>query len=343
MNLKPNIMKPFFFAALVLLLFAFPKNGLGQKKINPEHYGGRDTDSVPVYSYQVKRNRPDSVARLTICANGWAVANGGLNLNALGSSLRYDYRNNVTFFGDFFIGLDQSNYSNNYPHLSKLQGILEVGGTWFFSNKIKEKYERTYYNIPNGGSAMTKDSIKRVRKFGFTSSLNFLNAALSTSLGNFVGYDLSDPAKGRVDFNSSQYNSSSEHNYGNLGTYVSAGYFAFGIETESIKDISVLIEKYGKEEMSNKNRFYADLLVCPLASYDNILVPSDYSLSGDVLNLNKYTQKQYFGFRAGWDFYSLRKLGLSMGIEAGYIPNASYYFFAKFGVALNFKRSNLTK
>ena len=330
-----NIIK-LFFIGLVLFHLVSPQKSLAQNKIFPEFYNG--SDSIIVHDFELLRNRPDSVSRKTFCIYPLALSQYNFTDDfILDASFSYDLNKNLTLSGETFLAYWLGGpYGNaySYPYINTAQ--IGLGATYYFYNKANLAKINAYVETSPGNSVLARFDGKHGQKFGIKATVNLLNTTVTNSQIGFVGYDVNDPSMKKVDFGTSPYYYNAI--YGDPFTNSLVGYFSIGAVYERVKDVAVVADKYRKRDISSKYRFYADLLVAPYVKYANIFFPQADSFPQKTYNVDKYTPKQRFGFRIGWDFFSLQKIGLSGGTEGGYMPNGGIYYILKIGVALSTKR-----
>jgi len=337
MNRFPDIIK-LFTLVWALLVFAFPEDGLGQKKINPEHYDAQDTDSVPVYHYDVLRNKPDSVGRFTIRLNPLDYYSFGIY--ELQGQMIYQINQSFeisgsagwlisAYYDPYFPGIQATTYSGQLGH-------FEFCGIYNFINITKTGRLTTYFKIPQGQSIAAPFFAKKVWKLGVKLGANYIKTAVTSDQVNFVGFNVNDPSMQKTDFNTIANEYSKPYGpVSGLYTTASMSYFSLGLQSEKINDFEIKIDKSIKRKVRNKTLFYADLIVSPYISYDNIVFKSYDSIPTKTFNVDKYSPKQLLGFRCGWDYYSLRTFGPSLGAEFGIMPNSGFYIMIKMGLAIN--------
>jgi len=335
MNIPVHILK-LFFAGMILWLLSYPEHGIAQKKINPEHYDGMDSDSVPVYHYDVIRNRPDSVPILTFgfypldyVANSFG---NGLIEGFVSADINKNLNLYLTLSTAFFEG-DFDPYSTPvtfYPYSN-----IEIGGHYYFLAKKLHSKARIYFQTSSNGAISALLDRNYLMKLSLRSSIGFINTAVSNNYEQaFIGYDINDPQMKKINFD----NFSSSYIY--PFTDMSLLYLSFGITLEKIQDIAILIENSKKSEVSHKSRFYIDLLVSPFVHYENIIISQHDTVPQRTYNVDKYTPRKDFGFRFGWNFIGIEKFGILMGAETGLMPNSGGFVNLKLGLSFNPKKRN---
>jgi len=334
MNAKSHLI--IFKLSVLSAFLLFPQPGYGQTKIYPEFYNGLDTPKVN--NFQLLRNAPDSVSRRTFCIYPLALAQFNfVDDFILDASLSYDVNKNLTLSGEtFFAYWLGGPFSNASPVLFFGTTQVGFGATWYFYNKANSGKLNTYVETAPGNSVLARFDGKHGQKFGIKGTVNLLNTSVANSQIGFIGYDVTDPSMKKVDFRTFSYYNNSV--YGDPFTDALVGYFSIGPVYERVKDVSVKADNYRKRDISNKYRFYAELIVAPYVKYADILFQQTDSLHQKTYNVDKFTAKQMFGFRVGWDYYSLKKIGLTGGVEGGYMPNGGIYYIIKLGLAFNSNR-----
>ncbi len=334
-NKSQNITILIFFG-LMSLNFAVPRHCVAQNKIFPQYYNGLDTPKIS--DFELLRNRPETVSRKTFCIYPLALSQFNfLDVFTLFSSISFDVNKSLTLSAEAFLGyLQYGPNGDAYPANYVGLGQIGFGTTYYFYNEVITGKINTYVETKQGNSVLARFDGKHRQKLGLKGTVNLLNTTVTNSQLGFIGYDVNDPSMKKVNFGASPffYNSL----YGDPFTNALIGYFSIGPVYERVKDVAVLADNYRKRDISQKYRFYAELLVAPYVKYTNIVFPQTDSFPKKTYNVDKYTPKQMFGFRAGWDFYSLKKIGLTGGVEGGYMPNEGIYYIFKMGVAFNSKR-----
>ncbi len=118
-----------------------------------------------------------------------------------------------------------------------------------------------------------------------------------------------------------------------------------GLSYQTMVNVIINADGYGKRSRSFRNDFYADVLLTPLVSYDIKTNSSQGMYNGINLN-NDYNSKKYFGWRAGWQFFMGRKIGLSTKMEFGQQPGnyqGSLYLSLGMGLGIGVNMPGLTK
>ena len=326
---------------LILFFLLEARQVLAQKRIYPEFYNGLDTPKVN--DFELLRNSPDTVSRKTFCIYPLALSQYNFIDNfILDASYSYDINKNLTLSAETFLAYTLNGpFSNAYPDLFFSTAQIGFGATYYFYNKVNNGKVNAYVQTSPGNSVLARFDGKHGQKFGIKGTINLLNTSISNSQIGFIGYDVNDPSMKKVNFGASTYFYNSV--YGDPFTDALVGYFSIGTVYERVKDVSVEADKYRKRDISNRYRIYADLLVAPYIKYADIYFPRTDSFPQKTYNVDKYSPKPRFGFRVGWDFYSLQKIGLTGGVEGGYMPNGGIYYILKLGVAFNGKRSGFKK
>ncbi len=328
MKIRIHILK-LFFAGVMIWLLSCPEHGIAQQKINPEHYGG-DSDSVPVYHYDVIRNRPDSMPKLTFIFYPLIYTINSFGNDVLQVYSSYDLNKKINFYSTASIAFFEEIIPEDpVPAVLIPYFNLEIGENHYFYQKKFSTNTRTYFQTNPGATLSTKFKRDYLIKFGYRGSFGFSNSTVASYTMDFIGYNTSDPQKKKYDFNTSL--PSDKYAYTNAQT----PYLSIGLTMERIKDIEINIEKFGKREITHKSRIYLDLLASPYAHYDDIVIPEYNTMPQGTYNIDKYTQRQYIGFRVGWNYYSLKKYGIALGAETGIMPNAGGFATLQIGMSLN--------
>jgi len=102
-------------------------------------------------------------------------------------------------------------------------------------------------------------------------------------------------------------------------TVNSSGIYA-GISYQSMVNVIIQAEGYGKRSRSISNDFYADILLTPLVTYT--LIPNNNQMAAykNVDINNDYNSKNYMGWRVGWQAFMGRKIGFTTKCELGQQP-----------------------
>lgn len=342
MNQIQNIIK-LSFVSLILFGFAFPKYGLSQKKINPEYYGGRDTDSVPVYHYEVIRNKPDSAELFTLRFNPIDYYSFGIDELQAQMIFQINQRAEISgsaawliseYYDQYSPGIQSTAYSGQLGH-------FELCGVYNFINSTRTGKLTAYFKIPQGQSIAAPFFAKKVWKLGVKLGVNYLKTAVTGDQVNFVGYNINDPSMQKTDFSNLENEYAKNYNPINgLFTTASMLYFSLGLQSEKINDFEIKIDKSITRKVRNKTLFFADLIVSPYTSFDNIVFKNYDSIPSSTFNVDKYSPKHLLGFRCGCDYYSLCAFGPSLGAEFGIMPNSGFYFMIRLGLAINPKPIN---
>ncbi len=125
----------------------------------------------------------------------------------------------------------------------------------------------------------------------------------------------------------------------------STGIYA-GISYQSMVNVSIQAEGYGKRSRSISNDFYADIILTPLVNYG--LKPNTGQMAAykDVDINNDYNSKNYMGWRVGWQAFMGRKIGFTTKCELGQQPGnyqGTWYLSVGMGLGIGANVPGLTK
>ncbi len=128
-------------------------------------------------------------------------------------------------------------------------------------------------------------------------------------------------------------------------TVNSSGIYA-GISYQSMVNVIIQAEGYGKRSRSISNDFYADILLTPLVSYT--LKPNTNQMAAykNVDINNDYNAKNYMGWRVGWQAFMGRKIGFTTKCELGQQPGnyqGTWYLSIGMGLGIGVNMPGLTK
>ena len=339
MNIPVHILK-LFFAGMILWLLSCPLHSIAQQKINPEHYDGMDSDSVPVYHYDVIRNRPDSVKKITLLA--FPIYGNIASINGIQGKLEIRINQNLEVSGNAV--LLSSNYYPPSPYdyeMPEYSGELyDLGfeGIYYLVNKIYTGKIMAYFKLSHGSAVTAPFMGKKMWKLGIKLNVNQMKNVVSSDQANFLGYDINDPSGQKTNFANVGKLYKEIYNFpivNQLYTTASVKYLSVGIQSENINDNEIKINDSKNRKIRNKNTFYADVLIAANISYDNIIFRKLDSIPQRTYNVDKFTSKQPFGFRFGWEICSLKGLGLTTGVETGLMPVTGYYIICKFGFEIS--------
>ncbi|MES2381405.1 MAG: hypothetical protein V4538_10225 [Bacteroidota bacterium] len=109
-----------------------------------------------------------------------------------------------------------------------------------------------------------------------------------------------------------------------------------GLSYKSICNIIIDAESWGKKGRSVLSDFYADVLFCPLVSYDIKPNSNQAYLKDADLNISE-NKPSYLGWRFGWQAALGRKVAFTTKMEIGQQPgNRSETFFVNLGIGIGF-------
>lgn len=125
----------------------------------------------------------------------------------------------------------------------------------------------------------------------------------------------------------------------------SSGIYA-GISYQSMVNIIVQAEGYGKRGRSISNDFYADILLTPFVTYTLKPNTNQTAAYKNVDINNDYNSKNYMGWRVGWQAFMGRKIGFSTKMELGQQPGnyqGTWYLSIGMGLGIGANVPGLTK
>ncbi len=318
-----------FCIALIMISLAYPKELFSQNKINPEHYGS-DSDSIPVFHYDIVRNRPDSVARLTFIIYPFEEALNDVSNNVIQAYCSYDLNKKVNLYCTASIAYNEDRGAGGPRPLVYIPYFnIETGSNIYFYRKSLTANSRMFFPTDPGNSLSAKFIRNHLIKIGIHGGVGFLNSTIASYNKELIGYNTSDPTQKKLDIK----NSLPQYTY--AATNAQTPYLSAGLVMENVKDLAINIEKLKRKEIMHKTSFYLDLLASPYSHYDDIVIPDYIEIPKGIYNVNQYSPKQLFGFRAGWSYYSLKKLGLAFGAEGGIMPNSGAFLNLKIGLAFS--------
>lgn len=118
-----------------------------------------------------------------------------------------------------------------------------------------------------------------------------------------------------------------------------------GLSYQTMVNVIINADGYGKRSRSFRNDFYADVVLTPLVSYDISTNAKQSAYKNIDLN-NDYNSKKYFGWRAGWQFFMGRTIGLTSKMEIGQQSGnyqGSFYMSIGMGLGIGVNMPGLTK
>jgi hypothetical protein len=311
------------FLIFLLLSFNF-QHVIAQDKINPEHYGSKD--SVPEYDLNVLRNKPDSVSKFTVCLYPLMpieyneIAPMAYHTGSAELELNYDIKKDISLYGS--AAISYINYMDD-PHFGpavlKPWHDYNAGMIWYFSRIIRSADIHVGLVHPKETApGMVVDLSfdgKKLFKTGLRFGISHMNATINDKEVDF-NYILPGPGPD-PDLHYTYY------------TNMTMGSITAGLVFDKLMDYKIELDNKHTRQVTKKTRFYADLILAPYTQYDNI------NMNGSVIDVNTNSTKSFFGFRIGFTYYSLKTFGGSWGVELGYLPNAGIYFTYKIGIAFN--------
>ena len=127
-------------------------------------------------------------------------------------------------------------------------------------------------------------------------------------------------------------------------TVNTSGLYA-GLSYQTMANVIISADGYGKKSSSYRNDFYVDILITPLVNYTIKPNSGQTAYNGVDLN-NDYNSKKYFGWRAGWQYFLGRKIGMTVKTEFGQQPgnySGSWYLSLGMGLGIGANIPGLTK
>lgn len=126
---------------------------------------------------------------------------------------------------------------------------------------------------------------------------------------------------------------------------LASGVYA-GLSYQSIVNVMIDAEGYGKCSRSIANDFYADVLFTPLVTYTLLPNTNQQAAWGKVDLNNDYNSKNYLGWRVGWQAFLGRKIGMTTKMELGQQPGnyrGTWYLSVGLGLGIGANIPGLTK
>ena len=127
-------------------------------------------------------------------------------------------------------------------------------------------------------------------------------------------------------------------------TVLTSGLYG-GISYQTMANVIINADGYGRKSTSFRNDFYFDVLLTPLVNYQIVANANQAGYSGVDLN-NEYNSKKYFGWRLGWQYFLGRKVGMTVKSEFGQQPGnyqGSWYLSFGMGLGIGANVPGLTK
>lgn len=131
---------------------------------------------------------------------------------------------------------------------------------------------------------------------------------------------------------------------GALHTYMNYGFVSVGVSRTVFYDVEL---KYKGKLHSNKgfSRIYSALLISTQMTFEDILLNTD-NYSGSTIeqmpyHIDSYLKKNPVGFKVGYAYESLGKVGLGCTVETGVIPGTGGIgrnFYLSVGTRLSFTK-----
>ena len=320
---------------LILGLVHIPKNELAQKRINPEFYGV-DSDSVPVFHYDIIRNSPDSLCRLSfrLYPLSFIYFNASQETTAFTLNTDYDISRKLSAFVSASLCFtDAYTITDAFTPDMKAGYHFELGGHYYLINSVFKAYQNIGFALKKHGFIYARIPANQVFKLGIAISYNFLNLNTSGYQGNFNAYNVNDPNKQIVNLKSYDF-------YYDVYSNTIMGYLAVGLDAQLIKDLLINIEGSTCVKKTNKNGLYADFLISPYSYFGNVTIPDNEVPNAKlaIFNVDQFTPRQNIGFRIGYERTGLKKIGFTWGLETGIMPIEGWYWAIKFGIAGNLAR-----
>lgn len=123
--------------------------------------------------------------------------------------------------------------------------------------------------------------------------------------------------------------------------------FYGGISFQSIVNVIIQAEGYGKRSRSIANDFYADVLLTPVVTYSLTPGNDQKAAYGNIDIDNDYNSKRYIGWRVGWQAFMGRKIGLTSKCEFGQMPGIAgvspWFVSVGIGIGIGANIPGLTK
>jgi len=206
------------------------------------------------------------------------------------------------------------------------------GVIFYFLNETEDGEAKVILrseSFPNSNANYFIDvPMKKGHKFGVEAGLNNVNIISGGNSISLFGYDVNDPTQTNVALNNpSNVNFTSFSGYAGLN-------FAF------LTDYKIFFQepRLPSRDISNKMQLYFDVLLPFYGNYSNATVLDLATNKTTEYEVNKYTPKNSLGYRLGYKYVSQRKVGMSMGLEAGFVPGLSagspLFFDLRLGLAL---------
>jgi len=128
-------------------------------------------------------------------------------------------------------------------------------------------------------------------------------------------------------------------------TVAASGLYA-GLSYQSMVNVIIQAEGYGKRSRSIANDFYGDIMLTPLVTYT--FKPNNNQMAAykNIDLNNDYNSKLYMGWRIGWQAFMGRKIGFTTKMELGQQPGnyrGNWYLSIGMGLGIGANIPGLTK
>jgi len=295
------------------------------------------------FTFTTIRNDPDGRPNLTLLLNPAYLEFYGLNINmGAEASIHYSIHNKINFWGLYkqaYIELvnkytvDQNNsYGGPATGPTTLKNG-EVGVEYNFKS-VTDPYDESIFMGRYLEHAINRSiTANYLDNYGLRISAQYFETYFSGDQIPLSGYYINDPSKKIFSLGN-----------GTLGTVMQENIIGIGTSRTGIHDLLVSNSSLGKRETQYKTYLYGDILFAPAISYTNVIMKNYGDLSRQQFtgfNVNSATTKSRIGFRAGFTFNDLSKVGFTFSLETGVRPGPDFvsglYFMGKFGIALNGK------
>jgi len=291
--------------------------------------------------YNLERNSPNELPKLTVGINPLAFYLGYYGTLAFGGNLDINYAvsPSLSIFGNATISYlpGGGSYSTSPPQPIDRYHEANAGVLYYFLNITKQLPQPVIISSVSYGNYRTNTYVNvpvdKVKKLGLEGGFNNLDCYLGGTFfwGKIYAYPINDPSQKRYTLYNASYSSFTANSI-----FIGLNYTMLNDYLVSFRD-----NAYPKRNISNQTQIYLDVLIPFTGSYTNVNTKDDIigGAPDGEYNLNKYMPKNNIGIRAGYKFTSKHLVGFTWGAEMGVAPgfssSFSYYNAINVGIALS--------